>query len=178
MNNNKFDIIFNKISDENHESEINLYIGDKNICLFKSTNEKRFKTTRWNLDELVIYLRDLYITLYNDEPFPCEVEGECAAELDSNARDFDTEDDLEFEKYYTALNEWGYKHSWHHACSGAILADVFFRKVDDKIEISWWSDQDEEDVIFKYRYGFTLVSINEFFEIVNKSVNSYNNLWL
>ena len=178
MKENEFNIIFNKISDENHLSEICLYINGENICLFKLKDDNTFKTTRWNLDELVLYLKDLYITLYNDEPFPFEVEGECAAELDNNARYFDIEDHLEFEKYYTVLNEWGYKHSWHHACSGAILADVFFRKVDNKIEISWWSGQDEEDVIFKYKYGFVLIPIDDFFETLNKSVNSYNNLWL
>ncbi len=44
--------------------------------------------------------------LKNDSPFPFDVEGECAAELDNNARLFDSDTDEELEKYYLCLNDW------------------------------------------------------------------------
>lgn len=178
MKNSSFDIRFKKISDENHESEIYFIVDEQNICLFKHIEEKRYKTTRWNLDELVLYLRDLPIMLKNDSPFPFDVERECAAELDNNARFFDSDNDEELEKYYICLNDWGYNHSWHHASSGAILADVFFRRVDDDVEISWWSDQEEDEIVFKNKYGFILFPYDDFVDVINKSVYSYNELWL
>ncbi len=48
------------------------------------------------------------------------------------------------EKYYDSLDDWTYNHSWYHARSGAVVPDVIFRKTDDKIEISWWNDQEDE----------------------------------
>lgn len=106
MKKSSFDIRFKKISDKNHESEIYFIVDEQNICLFKHIEEKRYKTTRWNLDELVLYLRDLPIMLKNDSPFPFDVEGKCAAELDNNARLFDSDTDEELEKYYLCLNDW------------------------------------------------------------------------
>ncbi len=53
MKKSSFDIRFKKISDKNHESEIYFIVDEQNICLFKHIEEKRYKTTRWNLDEVV-----------------------------------------------------------------------------------------------------------------------------
>ncbi len=171
-------IEFKKISKEKHISEIYFNVNDDNICQFKFNNETTFKTTRWNLDELVQYFKELPVLLKNDVPFPCDVEGECAAELDNNARNYDFNTEEEFEDYYTRLNEWGYTHSWHHANSGAILADVFFRRLGDNVEISWWSDQEDEEIVFKNKYGFVLIPYAEFVSTINESIASYNDIWL
>ncbi len=160
-----------------HKCEISLFIDGKNICAFKHENDANCKTTRWNLDELINYLDSTLAFINNDKKFPFDINGECAAELDNNARDFDSENEFEMEKYYDSLNDWSYVHSWHHASSGAILADVFFRKVNNGIEISWWSDQ-EKDINFKYPYGYSVINFDTYEETVKNVIKTYNNFWL
>lgn len=58
------------------------------------------------------------------------------------------------------------------------MADVFFRRVDDNVEISWWSDQEVDDILFKNKYGFILIPYDDFVDVINKSVYSYNEFWL
>ena len=58
------------------------------------------------------------------------------------------------------------------------MADVFFRRVDDNVEISWWSDQEDDDIVFKNKYGFILIPYDDFVDVINISVYSYNELWL
>lgn len=55
-NKNTFGFEISLKSIERHECELKLFIEGKNICLFKKTGDKRYKTTRWNLDELICYL--------------------------------------------------------------------------------------------------------------------------
>lgn len=171
-----FEIILKSIED--HECEIKLFVDGKNICSFKRKDDKFYTTTRWNLDELIGFLYSTLDFISYDEAFPLEIAGECAAELDNNARDFEDEDEHEMETYYNRLNEWSYAHSWHHACSGAILADVFFRKLENGIEVSWWSDQEDDGITFKHSYGYTVVDFETYGKVIQSTVSYYNDLWL
>lgn len=163
---------------ETHKCELKLFIEGKNICSFKKGDDKRYTTTIWNLDELVSYLDSTLNFIVNDDKFPVDTDGECAAELDNNARDFESENEFEMEGYYNSLNEWSYAHSWHHASSGAILADVFFRKIDSGIEISWWSYQEDERITFQYPYGYSVIAFDVYEEVIQHTVKAYNDLWL
>jgi hypothetical protein len=84
------------------------------------------------------------------------IDGECAAELDNNARDFESNNESEMDEYYDQLNDWTYKHSWMHARDGAIVPDVMFRKVDNDMEISWWTDQEDEGRLFQNSLPFSI----------------------
>lgn len=174
-----FAIELNCISIDEHECEIKMFVNNDNICAFRRRGEKRYKSTRWNLDELINYLDSTINMLYSDEQFPIEnIDGECAAELDNNARDFEIQNDNEMEKYYDSLNDWSYQHSWHHANSGAILADVFFRKTEKGMEISWWSDQSDDGIVFKNVYGYTIIDPEEYKTIISETIETYNDMWL
>ena len=72
------------------------------------------------------------------------VNGEYAAIKDINARDFDTEDDDEFDAYYDKLDDWNIRQRWHPASGGSILADLYFQLVEGNIEISWNNQEPEE----------------------------------
>lgn len=109
--------------DDLHDTELAMYVNGKNILLFERDGIRR--TTRWNLDELAQWLRS-FVDHMTEDPYPVESEGEFAAQKDDNARSFDSDDDEVFDEYYKKLYEWGTRHRWHVASSGAILADVFF----------------------------------------------------
>ena len=123
-------MISKKTSDEEHLCQLKLYINGKNICEWKDRQTGEKRTIWWNLDELISYLYETTTFLYHDEPFPYRVEGECASELENNARGFESEDESTMDEYYDKLNDWVYNHSWNHARSGAIVPDIIFRNVD------------------------------------------------
>ncbi len=159
--------------DETRETEIEFIIDGENILSFSRDN--KVVTTRWNLDELVMWLRNFIDDLQQD-PYPVDVDGEYAAIKDINAREFDF-DDEEFDSYYDKLDEWNNRHRWHPHSQGAILADLYFQLVDDYVEISWNNQDVEEGVNFNCILGGARVSRVLFCEEVNSFLRDYVIHW-
>lgn len=160
--------------DVDRTTEIAMYVNGTNILAF-SRDGKMF-TTKWNLDEIVLWLRD-FITVKDKSAFPVEVEGEYAAIKDINARDFDSEDDDEFDAYYDTLDNWNEKHRWHTEASGAIIADVYFQFVGDMVEISWNNEDSEEYVEFIEKLGGASVEAKTFIDVMDKFLCEYALEW-
>ena len=100
-----------------------MYIEGNNILAFHHDGIP--STTRWNLDELALWLRQ-FVDNMQEDPYPVEADGEYAAMKDYSAREFDSDDEDEFDAYYDMLDDWNLRHRWHPSSSGAILADVYF----------------------------------------------------
>jgi hypothetical protein len=177
-NKDKFGFELSKVSDSDHTCKLKLFVDSKNICEWKDSNGKVHKEIWWNLDELINYLHDTVDFIYDDDPFPVDdIAGECASELDNNARDFESENDEEMEDYYDSLDDWTYNHSWYHARSGAVVPDVMFRKINNRIEVSWWNDQEDEGRFFTNKYGYALIDCDYYRETIEALFDSYNNVW-
>ena len=174
-NKNEFAIDIQKVSDENHTSKLKVYVNGKNICQWTDKETEKKETVWWNLDELISYLYSTIDFFEEDRPFPIAVEGECASELENNARDFESDNEEEVDDYYDKLNDWVYEHTWNHAHAGAVVPDVTFRNVDGKIEISWWNNGDEVDFI--NTYGYCLVDKEKYIDIITELFNAYNAMW-
>ena len=69
--------------------------------------------------------------------FPLPVNGETALELIENANKFDSDSELEFDLWYVVKSRWILNHCWLIARGGSVLPSIFFRRVEDLIEISW-----------------------------------------
>ena len=170
-----FDIV--KISEADHVCMLKVFVRGENICEWKEIDSSEKYTVCWNIDELISYLYETTDFLYEDDPFPVIIDGECASELENNARDFESDDEKEMEAYYDKLNDWVYKHSWNHARYGAVVPDVLFRKVDGNMEISWWTDQEDEGRVFTNRYGYVLIPKNEYENLIEEVFHTYNEIW-
>ena len=79
---------FKKLSESEHTCSLKLYVNGKNICKWKETTDSQWKTVTWNIDGLIRYLYETIDFIYHDDPFPVAVDGDCAADLDNDARDF------------------------------------------------------------------------------------------
>lgn len=79
-----------------------MLVNGENVLSFTRDNQQL--TTRWNFDELAFWLRD-FLDHAKEDLYPVEAEGEYAAIKDINARDFDTDDDEEFDAYYDKKEE-------------------------------------------------------------------------
>lgn len=165
----KYDFI-----DETRETELKMLVDGENILSFIRDNQ--IMTTRWNLDEIALWLR-IFIDNLCEDPYPVDVDGKYAAIKDVNAREFDSEDDDEFDAYYDKLDEWNDHHRWHPASQGAILADLYFQLVDNMVEISWNNQDAEDGVIFKFELGGARVHREVFCNEVNSFLNAYADHW-
>ena len=155
-------------------TEISMFLDGKNILAFKQ--DGKLLTTRWNLDELALWLR-AFLDNMKEDPYPVDCEGEFAAQKDDTARHFDSDDDDEFDAYYDRIDEWSVRHRWHIASSGAILADVFFQLVGDNVEVSWDNRSVEEGVTFQYESGGVRVPKKEFIEVTDAFLKAYAEHW-
>lgn len=160
--------------DESHETEISMLVNGDNILSFEKDNKQM--TTRWNLDELALWIRD-FLDNMKEDPYPVEIEGEYASIKDINARDFDTDNDDEFDAYYDKLDNWNLRHRWHPASGGGILADLYFQLVGENIEISWNNLDSEEGVKFRYELGGVSVPKTQFISEVDSFLKAYAEHW-
>ena len=160
--------------DESHETELSILVNDANILSFYRDEKKM--TTRWNLDELALWLR-CFLDNLKEDPYPVEIEGEYASIKDINAREFDTEDDAEFDVYYDKLDDWDMRHRWHPAFSGGILADLYFQLIGENIEISWNNQNPEEGVKFQFELGGVSIPKERFISEVNSFLEAYAMHW-
>lgn len=159
---------------DTYETEIAMIVNGENILAF--TKENILMTTRWKLDELACWLRE-FINSVKEDPYPVDIAGEYAAIKDINAREFDTEDDEEFDAYYDKLDDWNSRHRWHTASSGAILADLYFQLVDNNIEISWNNQDSETNVTFNYLLGGVRIPKESFIRAVDSFLKGYAEHW-
>lgn len=154
---------------------IRLFISGADVMGF--TRNGRHVQPAWDFDELVEWLDD-FARNSREEPFPYpDVPGNSLADLDYNARDFDSNDDEEFDRYYATLNDWIWSHSWLHARSGAIIPDILFRVLGSDVELSWDNREAEEGVRFDSERGSALVPLATFRDVVSRFVAAYLRHW-
>ena len=160
--------------EETRDTEIAMYMNNCNILEFEK--EGRSLTTRWNLDEIALWLRG-FLDDMKEDPYPVDCEGEYAAQKEDNARDFDSDDDEEFDSYYDRIDEWNKYHRWHHASSGAVLADVYFQLVGDCVEISWDNRDMGEGIRFKNEIGGGRIPAQLFYSVIDEFLKKYALQW-
>lgn len=154
---------------------IRLFVDGNDVMGF--TRDGNHVQPAWDFDDLVEWL-DGFARNAREEPFPFpDVPGETLSELDWNARNFDTDDEREFDRYYTTLNDWIWRHSWVHARAGAIIPDVLFRVLGKNVEISWDNREAEEGVVFDSEAGSALVPLATFRDVVSRFVAAYLRHW-
>ena len=92
---------------------------------------------QWNLIHLIEWFSENLKYILSEEPFPLPVEGQNSIELLDHCLLFESDNDDEFDAWFDTKQEWEFKHSWFSNRAGSFLPDVFFRRVNDKIEIAW-----------------------------------------
>ena len=154
------------------DKETELYIYHENINILEFTRKENTFTTRWNLDSISSWLRDFLDNMCED-PYPVDTDGEYVAQKDISAREFDSDDDEEFDAYYDKLDEWNQRHRWHYASDGAIIADVYFQLVGNKVELSWNNNDLYDGVIFSSVMGGCSIDKDTFVNVVEEFLKDY-----
>jgi hypothetical protein len=167
---NKFAIAYEAKSNSD-ESIFDLYIENKPVCVYIKNNE--VCNFIWNIGDIVEWFElNLCHIIYEDK-FPLPVFANTSVEFYEKSDNFDSEDDEEFAEWYEKRQDWYFRHSWYSGRAGGFLAEVYFRRVGNMIEISWNNSDLYENIRFKNPTGIYYVAYELFENIINSFITSY-----
>lgn len=153
--------------------QLSVYVQGKDILQFDK--EGITYSYRWReCQNIIDWIYENMKNILSDDRFPLSVFADSSAEKCQKSFDLDF-DDIE---QYEILQEWMFRHSWFSARAGSYLADVFFVKNGNKIEISWdnTSTFKEDGIRFIFPKGKYEVDINMFKKIMDRTYALYKRL--
>lgn len=160
-----------ELDNDLEEAQFNLYIENKSICAFKKNNIIcKFK---WDIRDLVEWLDTNLNCILNEEKFPLSVDAKTAFEFMENSNNFDSDDDDEFDRWYEVRQDWIFQHSWYSSRAGGYLADIYFFRVGDEIEVSWNNANLYHNIEFLNPTGIYYIKAIVFKDIITKFINSF-----
>jgi len=126
--------------------ELELKIEGKNICEF--TVDGKIEKDTANL----IFLSDwfennLKFILSEEDKFPYKIKGNCGIEIREKAYEMGNKNHEEIE-WFEKIHEWSERHLWTFSGLEMVYPDVMFRKINDKIEVSWDSTNKYRDNVY------------------------------
>ncbi|WNS47093.1 hypothetical protein [Paenibacillus sp. MMS20-IR301] len=149
-----------------------LWVNGKELCKFSRNNQDT--TYEWNLIHLVEWLSENLPTILTDEEFPLPVQGKTSIELLASSLEFDSDNDDEFDEWFSTKQDWEFKHSWFSSRGGSYLSEVYFRNFGNKIEISWNNESLYSDEIsFPYSTGLEYVPIYVFESVIKDYIHDF-----
>lgn len=159
--------------------EMSLYVEDKNILEFSYKNMQC--TYRWYMISNIVdwFDKNLLYIINNDE-FPFETVGNSAAEFCKNYFE-ENIDELAYDiDKFEMFQNWTFRHSWFSERAGAYLPEIYFRKQNNDIEVSWDNSKifKDEDIEFKYEYGHYYIERKLFIEVIEGLIGCYDELKL
>ncbi|KWX81130.1 hypothetical protein AMQ84_00980 [Paenibacillus riograndensis] len=149
-----------------------LWVNGKELCKFFRHNYE--KTYEWNLIHVVEWLGENLPIILTNEEFPLPVHGKTALELLASSLNFDSDNDDEFDAWFSTKQDWEFKHSWFSNRGGSYLPEVYFRRVGQQIEISWDNENlYSEEISFTYRTGLEYVPIHIFDSVLKDYIYDF-----
>ena len=144
MKKNIFSIKFYYRPEISYEEWIlKVYVDDRNICEF--TVDGRIEEDTGNLIFLSDWFKNnLKFILNKNDEFPLAVDGNSGIEIRKKAYAIGIKENKEIE-WFEAVYEWSERHLWTFSGLEMIYPDVMFRRIENKIEISWDSRNKYKD---------------------------------
>lgn len=155
--------------------EFDLYVQNKSVCEFIREGTGVYKFI-WDIRDLVEWLEENLGCILTEEGFPLETTAKTGidfANIKCPFDPFDEEDEFNF--WQDEKDRWLFSHGWFSTRGGGFLADVYFRKVNEKIEISWDSlkNFDEYEIEFSNPKGLYYVNAKVFENVVTEFINKF-----
>ncbi|WP_019912132.1 hypothetical protein [Paenibacillus sp. HW567] len=150
-----------------------LWVNGKELCN-SSKNNHEHTAYEWNLYHLVEWLGENLPIILLDEEFPLPVQGKTALELLTKSLEFDSDNDDEFDEWFSTKQDWEFKHSWFSSRGGSYLPEVYFRRIGNQIEISWNNeDLYAEGISFPFITGVEYVPIEIFDTVLKNYIHDF-----
>jgi hypothetical protein len=142
-----------------------MYNGQKKLILYQ-----------WNLNMIIEWLAANLHTIITPVDFPNNIDANNAMDYLNQNRILtpDIEKD-EFWEWHENSFEWLDTHWFRGAADGSNLPHLFFRRVNNNIEICWNNEGlfDDRDIYFCSQQGCKLVDMNVFYKVVKDFINNF-----
>lgn len=153
--------------------QLSVYVQGNDILKFKK--EGAIYPYRWReCQDIIEWINKNIEYILNDDEFPLSISANSSAEKCEISYKLDLDDIRQYE----ILQEWIFRHSWFSARAGSYLADIYFVRIDDKIEISWENTNTfkEDGIRFIFPKGRYEVDIAIFKKIMKGFCEIYKQL--
>lgn len=151
-------------SEDSTYGYIHIWINGIDICGYNQ-NQK----CECNIYSIMEWFCDKIEFILGYDVFPLPIEGNTALELIEKADKYEDDNMLEFDLWYAAKSRWVFNHCWFAARDGAVLPSIYFRRIEENIEISWdntfW---ESNNIIFNSRKDVYLIESKMFVKILTE----------
>ena len=144
---------------------LKVYVDDENICEF--TVNGRIEEDTGNLIFLSDWFKNnLKFILNKNDELPLAVDGNSGIEIRKKAYAIGIKENKEIQ-WFEAIHEWSEQHLWTFSGLEMIYPDVMFRRIENKIEISWdsrnkYKDNKNYKIEFTHPKGRFFVNMEKF----------------
>lgn len=149
-----------------------MWVHNTPICCYLKNNT--MEQYRWNLSYIVEWLNKNIPNLLKENGFPLPIKANTSIDFYIKSGDYDSEDIDEFDRWFEKRQEWYFCHSWYSNRAGSYLAEVFFRRIGNKIEIEWDNTKLYDKVHFMNPKGLYYIDIDLFKQIISDFVLDFN----
>lgn len=167
---NKYKFAIEYETKDNNECSFGLWVDKKEICSF--IRNGKYQQVQCNLSSLAEWFSQNMDDIIREKNFPLPIKANSSIDFYYKSAEFDSDDMDEFDRWFDIRQEWYFRHSWFINRDGSFLADVFFRAVDEKIEIEWDNMNTYEGVVFQYPKGICYVDKKDFYDTLYSFLQS------
>ena len=153
--------------------QLSVYVHGNDILQFEK--EGIIYTYRWKeCQDIIEWIQKNMKHILRDDKFPLSISAGSAAENCKLSYDLNINDIQQYE----ILQDWMFRHSWFSARAGSYLADIYFVKKGNMIELSWDNTSTfQKDVIrFIFPKGNYKVDIKTFEKTMKEVCKLYRKL--
>lgn len=153
--------------------QLSVYVQGNDILQFEKGGV--VYTYRWReCQDIIEWIHENMKYILSDDKFPLSISADSSAEK----CEISYKSDLDDIEQYEILQEWMFRHSWFSARAGSYLADIYFVRNDNMIEISWDNANTfkEDGIKFVFPKGKYEVDKDVFEDIMKGVCISYINL--
>lgn len=163
----------NSIDKDKSILKLELLINNNNILEWKKNNE--IYTTQYNLEDIMDYLILNTIEFANNaDDFPYNIKADNILQLSDKCYSLEFDNENEEIDFFENVHNYFYNHSIGHASGGAIIANLYFRHIENYMEIAWDNYNEEQD--FTFKKGVARINIDEYKEELWNLKKQYDKL--
>lgn len=153
------------------ESILYVWIKGIEICSYQQNGE--IKYYHWNLSNIVKWFKINLNHILNETTFPLPINANTSIEFFKASSNFDSNDDEKFYEWYKNRQDWYFRHAWCASNEGSFLADLFFRRVEDNIELQWDNKSLYDNINFINPVGLAYIDANFFTNVIHNFIGEY-----
>ena len=164
-----------QIEKDDYAYQMSLYVNGQDILQFEM--EGVCYPYRWrNFKDIIEWIQKNLKSIISEDECPLVLPGDSAVEIWKSV--YKMEPEVVDMDQFEILQDWMFRHSWFSARAGSYVAEIFFRKKGDNVEISWDNSNTFKDdgVKFVFPVGKYEVGINDFQKVMEQVCYIYSQL--